>query len=437
MVGLTGALASCVPVDEPASVGQATQEVILSNVNERDVVLTANVLADWGMKKQISAALVKNHTLTVRYCAEHFPQSSLQLEKLKLALGGYNGAPGVAINLVDVAEAAGTTTHPDLTTFALPANAIYVDYSPDLANDVWASTGLPDASCDNASPRQCSQARLYVNANKYTTETPSTGVFMHELGHVFGLSHINEPDDTAARLDPSDMWIDRSIVHGPKNESNDDRGIVIHAGTLAWLRQYYAATTNGTLDTDEIAAHQNVSFVGTTSGGITPHYEWNMAKTFGWGTGTTLADGLNEVKLKWSSLSGAYEPCSAPGTQPHWFARMSETSTSIVDRLFEAVFEVTNSDAGTNWSQVASETFDSYIEGQSEFRQIDWDATFVLSAAAFGLPSTGITTKTLRQLRFRADANHSLTERNEVNNEYVVNLCLYPSTSSCSSACDQ
>jgi hypothetical protein len=69
--------------------------------------------------------------------------------------------------------------------------------------------------------------------------------------------------------------------------------------------------------------------------------------------------------------------------------------------------------------------------------KIDWDATFVLSAAAFGLPSTGITTKTLRQLRFRADANNSLAERNEVNNEYVVNLCLYSSTSSCSSACDQ
>ena len=437
LVGIAGALASCVPVAEQADVGEVTQEVILSNVNVREVALTANVLDDWGMKKQISAALVKDHTLTVRYCAAHFPQSSPQLANLKLALGGYNGAPGVAINLVDVDEAAGTSKHPDLTTFTLPANAIYVDYSPDLDNNVWASTALPDASCDNASPRQCSQARLYVNADKYTTETPSTGVFMHELGHVFGLSHINEDDDSVARLDPSDMWLDRTTVHGLKNESNDHRGLAIHAGTLAWLRQYYAATTNGTLDTDEIVAHQNVSFVGTTSGGVTPHYEWNMAKTFGWGTGTTLADGLNEVKLKWNSISSAFEPCAAPGTQPHWFARMSETSTNTVDKLFQAVFEVTNSDAGTNWSQVASETFDSYLAGDSDFRQIDWDATFVLSAAAFGLPSTGITTKTLRQLRFRADANNSLAERNEVNNEYVVNLCLYPSTSSCSSACDQ
>src|ERR1043165_5759481 len=100
LVGIAGALASCVPVAEQADVGEVTQEVILSNVNVREVALTANVLDDWGMKKQISAALVKDHTLTVRYCAAHFPQSSPQLANLKLALGGYNGAPGVAINLV-------------------------------------------------------------------------------------------------------------------------------------------------------------------------------------------------------------------------------------------------------------------------------------------------------------------------------------------------
>lgn len=414
-------------------------------VTTRGVNLTANVLDDWGENKQISQALVTGHTLKVRYCEEHFPAGSAQLANLNLALGAYNGAPGVAINLVDVAPAPGTATHPNLSTFTLPADAIYIDYSPSLASNVWASTSLPDASCDSSSPRQCTQAKLYINGNNYPgTDPPSSGVFVHELGHVFGLKHINEDDDSVTKLNPADMWLDRTTLHGNKFQSNDHRGLAIHAGTLAWLRNYYAATTDGTLDTDEIVAHQNMSMVGETVGGVTPHYEWDPAKTFGWGTGASLVANYNDVKLKWNPTAdvgtgtlGGFEPCSAPGTLPHWFARMSETSTNTVDKLFEAVFEVTNTDAGTNWTQVATHTFDSYVATQTDFRQIDWDQQFALPPAAFGLPGTGVTAKTLRKLRFRADANNSLAERNEVNNEWEVNLCLYPSTSSCSGTCAQ
>ena len=114
---------------------------------------------------------------------------------------------------------------------------------------------------------------------------------------------------------------------------------------------------------------------------------------------------------------------------------MSETSTNTVDKLFESVFEVTNSDPGTNWFPVATETFDSYT-GETNFRQIDWDTYLALSLASFGL-SAEPTAKTLRKLRFRADSNNSLLERNGANNDWDVNLCLYPSGSTCSGACAQ
>jgi hypothetical protein len=443
--------AACVPDDAsdatPEIVSETTQGLTTtSTVTTRGVDLTPNVLADWTMDRQIRTALVTNHTLKVRYCEAHFPPTSQALANLMAALGAYSGAPGVAINLVDVAPAAGTSTHPaDLSTFPLPADAIYVDFSPDLASDVFASTGLPSASCDSSSPRQCTQARLYVNDDKVSTDPPSMGVFMHELGHVFGMKHINEDDDSVTKLNPNDMWFDRTTVHGLKHQSDDFRGLVIHAGTLAFLRQYYPATTTGTLDTDEIVAHHNMSMVQTV-GTVTSHYEWDPAKAYGgWGTAGALVAGLNDVKLRWNptadvgtGVAGGFEPCSAaPGTLPHWFARMSETSTNTVDKLFESVFEVTNNDLGTNWSQVATHTFDSYVAGQADFRQIDWDKTFALPPAAFGLPATGVTAKTLRQLRFRADANNSLAERNEVNNEWQVNLCLYPAGSTCPGTCAQ
>ena len=431
--------------------GQLSQGLGSSNVTDRPLVLTNDMLTDWTEGKQISTALVTGHTLKVRYCAAHFPASSTQLANLMSALGTYNGAAGVAINLVDVAAQPGTTTHPNLDTLAAPADTIYLDYDDRYpsGSGVYAATGFD--SCDSSSPKQCTQAHTYINEKKYTAAlgSPSKGVFVHELGHVFGMKHINEDKDTVTMLDPQDMWFDRTTIHGSKYDGEDTRGIAIQAGTLAFLRHYYAATTDGTLGTDEIVANRAFSFVGDTVGTTTPHYEWDPAKVYnGWGTAGSLIDCvtgqcLNEVKLRWNptldigtGTAGGFEPCAAAaGTLPHWFARMSETSTNTVDKLFESVFEVTNSDAGTNWFPVATETFHSYSSA-ADFRQIDWDTDLGLSLAAFGLPSAPAA-KTLRKLRFRADSNNSLLERNGANNDWDVNLCLYPANSACSSACAQ
>src|SRR5262245_58881660 len=109
------AITACVPPDdEPGEerevLSETTQGLTTTSITTtRGVYLSANVLADWGNNKQISAALVTGHTLRVRYCAEHFPAGSQQLSNLNAALGAYNGVPGVAINLVDVAEEPGTT----------------------------------------------------------------------------------------------------------------------------------------------------------------------------------------------------------------------------------------------------------------------------------------------------------------------------------------
>ena len=221
MVGTLALGAGCAFEGETLTapeLGQLSQGIGSSNVTIREVNLTSNVLADWTEGKQVSAALVTGHTLKVRYCAQHFPPGSTQLANLMSALGTYNGAAGVAINLVDVAPQPGTTSHPNLATFTAPADTIYYDYDNGYpANSgVYAATGFD--SCDNASPRQCTQAHTYVNAKKYTAAlgTPSKGVFVHELGHVFGMQHINEDTDLVTKLDPQDMWLDRTTIHGSK-----------------------------------------------------------------------------------------------------------------------------------------------------------------------------------------------------------------------------
>jgi hypothetical protein len=429
---------ACLPPDDasPDVVSEISGDLTTtSTVTTRSVNVTANVLADWGINKQLSKAMVTNHTLKLRYCAFHFPAGSQALANLTAAINAYSNVAGVAINVTDIAAAAGTTSHPNLSTFTLPANAIYVDYD-DIGPDAYASTLHPAASCDASSPKQCTQARLYVTKTSpgFTTPTvvdtaPSVGVFMHELGHAFGMAHINEDDDSVVLLDPSDMAFTRTTVHGHKTQADDFRSDLIQAGTLGFLLATYPATGGNALATDEIVAHHNMSLVSGTT-----HVEWNPAKTFTWGTATGLLVGRNEVKLRWNPTAdggggavGAFEPCVAPGALPRWFAQMSETSTNTTDKLFQAVFEVTNSAAGTTWTGVASHTFDSYVAGQGDLRQIDWDQTFALPASAFGLPAgSGITAMTRRKLRFRADASNALTERSEGNNEWQVSLCLYP-----------
>jgi hypothetical protein len=70
MVVITLALgAGCALEDEPLAapeLGELAQGLGSSNVTDRPLILTSNMLADWGEPKQISAALVTGHTLKVR-----------------------------------------------------------------------------------------------------------------------------------------------------------------------------------------------------------------------------------------------------------------------------------------------------------------------------------------------------------------------------------
>lgn len=347
------------------------------------------------------------------------------------------------IHITDIAAAPGTSTHPaDLTAFAAPSHAIYIDYSYALDPGVFAATAFD--SCDSSTPRRCTQAHTYLNGNTLVTDTdffnsddaPSVGVFVHELGHVFGMQHINEDDDSIALNNPSNMWFDRTTIHGLKFQRDDHRNTVIQAATHAFLLAYYPAASSTALATDEIVAHHNMSIADTTT---TPamHIEFNPSKSYtDWGTGAALIADKNETKLRWNpqaqtgtGVLGAFEPCTAPGTLPRWFARMSETSTRTVNTPFEAVFQVSTTEASTAWTTVAERTFDSYVAGQADFRQIDWEKTFPIPAAAVGVTGgAGITTMTTRQLHFQADSTNVLAERDEQNNDWHVNLCLYPAS---------
>ncbi|HMG54027.1 MAG TPA: hypothetical protein VK601_11100 [Kofleriaceae bacterium] len=451
MVGGCAALAvaACEPEgaasDDPETeIGEIAQGLTqVSITTTRGITTTANALADWGGGKQIDPAIVIAGTLTVRYCQEHFPAGSTALANLISALDAYNAVAGVAIHITDIAAAPGTATHPaNLATFAAPSNAIYIDYSYAMDPGAFAGTGFD--SCDASTPRKCTQAHTYVNGNTVVTDTdvfnsddaPSVGVFIHELGHVFGMQHINEGNDSVVLANPSNMWFDRTTVHGNKYQRNDHRTAVIQAATHAFLLAYYPAASSGALGTDEIVAHHNMSIADTSTPTAT-HIEFNPSKSYtAWGTGAALIADKNETKLRWNPLAetgtgvlGAFEPCTGTGTLPRWFARMSETSTSTVNTPFEAVFQVSTTEAATVWTTVAERTFDSYLAGQTEFRQIDWERTFPISAASAGVTGgAGITAITSRQLRFKADSTNVLAERNEQNNDWHVNLCLYPAS---------
>jgi hypothetical protein len=233
------------------------------------------------------------------------------------------------------------------------------------------------------------------------------------------------------------MIYDRTTIHGNKFMSDDFRGTVIQAGTLAFLLAYYPSGITAGLATDEIVVHQNMSLTDLTDDLHPKHIEFDPAKTYsGWGQAGSLITNLNEVKLRWNPAAangtaspGAFEPCKSAGTQPRWIARMSDTSISHTNTPFLGVFETSTTETGGPWNTVASWTFDSHVAGQTDFRQIDWDQSFYISAADVGVAGgAGITAKTLRKLRFRADSTHALTERDEQNNEWQVGICLYPAT---------
>ena len=437
--------AGCAAVtDDDVTAGAAATQALIepSVVTVRYVDATADALDDWGTDRLIDPALVAAKTLVVRYCAQHFPTGSPALANLTTALAAYSAIPGVGIDITDIAAQPGTATHVDPETLARPANAIYIDYSYQLDNHVFASTSV--GSCDSSTPKHCTQGHTYLNGNTIGADTdlfnadkaPSVGVFVHELGHVFGMNHLNEDDDRIELHDAASMGLDRTTVHGHKLQGEDFRGTVIQAATHAFLRAHYPTTsTILQLATDEIVVHHNMSIVDTSVPDAPRHIEFNPSKSYmAWGTGASLIADKNEVKLRWnpgadngSPIRGAFEPCTAPGTLPRWFARMSETSVRTANTRFQAAFEVSTGGAG--FTTVAERGIDSHVglPGETDFRQIDWEASFAISAADVGVAGgAGITAPVTRVLRFRADSTGVLTERDETNNEWHVHLCLYP-----------
>jgi hypothetical protein len=209
-----------VAITAPSWCSSAGRNCAIARASCARAAPVSSPLDEWGSDKLIDPALVINHTLKLRYCAQHFPAGSPALANLTTAINTYSAVAGVAIDISDIAAATGTATHPDLATFTLPSNAIYIDYSYTMDADMFAATALPSASCDSSSPKHCTTARIYINGNSVVSDTDftdpdkatSVGVFMHELGHVFGMKHITDDDDTEAMNNTSNMWFDRTTM---------------------------------------------------------------------------------------------------------------------------------------------------------------------------------------------------------------------------------
>jgi hypothetical protein len=401
-----------------------------------DVVLvrglnpTAADLAEWASPRQLSPALVADGTINVQYCEEHFPAGSQALRNLQDAVGTYNAIPGVAVHM-EVVAAADSTTHPaDPAAFA-PADAVYVDYAYDMDPGAWA--GASSSSCvTGGALRACSKGLLKLNGNNYVSDTdpadsasaPSAGVFMHELAHLFGLSHI-ETDQPV--VNPANLALARATIHGHKLHGTDQRGTAVHALTIRFLREYYP-DSSGSLDTDELTVHPNMVVIDP---GLRLVEEFTADKSYRRGSGVGLTDGLNEVKLRWNPTlhGGAFESCAVPGVDPTWYAQFSEISASTVNTPFDAEFLVSTAAVpdATQWNVVATRSaLNSYVAGQADFRQFEWTKDFALTWQDVDVPVWGPLGMVVRRLRFRLDPQDAVAERREGNNEWDVKICLFP-----------
>jgi len=434
------------PVDQGSSAAAdlgaadlASPPTVIEFLTDRPVEATATHLADWGMATILDPAIVADGTLEIHYCQAHFAAGSLALANLTTAIDAYNDIPGLAFHMSLVADP-NAVQHPDLTTFAFPANAIYLDYDTLADNTTFAVT--QHQACRAATvigaPKPCTRAHIYANQTHYTTDSvpstsPSVGVFMHELGHAFGQMHIDGSDAHPVSNNES-MVYDRLTIHGPKYDSNDPRGTVIPAASLAFLLTYYADATPG-LDTDELSVHQVMTLVDETSGA---EVEFAPAKDFADGDRSLIA-GLNETKWRWSS-AGYFVTC-ADATKPVFLGRYSDLSTNRTDTRYSIAYSVSTVEtpASTQFTRVATASLSSAssLSGfVTDFRQIDWKPPLTVGSGAAGLPASGPVALSKRQLTFAVDVDNNLAERHEHDNDWTVTLCLYPeSDTACAAAC--
>jgi hypothetical protein len=420
---------------------EAQDVVIVRGLNP-----TAADLGDWANSRQLSPALVADGSLSVQYCEEHFPDGSQALINLKEAVATYSAIPGVAVSLT-VSAAAGSSTHPADVEAFVPAEAVYVDYAYDMEPGAWAGAKARSCTAGTGSIEACSRGLIKLNGDRYLTDTdpfdsgnaPSTGVFMHELAHLFGLSHI-ETDVPPANA--SNLALNRATVHGHKRHGEDGRGTAVHALTMRFLREYYPDDSPG-LDTDELTVHPNMVLADPTVPSVE---EFTADKSYRRGSGLGLADGINEVKLRWNPLlsGGAFEACAVPGVSPTWYAQFSEISTSTANTTFSAEFLVSTAPVPdtTEWTVVATRSgLNTYVAGQADFRQFEWTRALTIRASDVDVPFWGPLGMVVRRLKFRVDAAGDVAERREGNNEWDVKICLFPqyeggALNDCSAACE-
>lgn len=392
----------------------------------RDVAATPMNLADWAGERRLAPDLVAD--LTIYYCEEHFPAGSQALANLEAAVAAYDMMPGVRIALA-TAPAPGTTTHvPDLKF----DDAVMVDYAP-IDPDAWAGAFV--GTCDPVGAiEECRLGRVLLNSLHYTTDTdpwdderaPSVGVFFHELGHLLGLTH---PENSTG----ANRALARATIHGPKVHRDDPRGAVRHALTLAHLRAVYPAKL-ALLPDAELSVHPVLMLAdadGTTSDEITFDKRYQRNPEAG------LADGLNEVKLRWNPVGRRFDACVAPtaSAPPTWRAQLSETGGGLLTQAVELRWSISTAAKPAKWTRLATTTID-HAAGVEPLAQYDWTTKLVIGAAAVGLPVSGPLTMVTRQLAFEIDPDGAVTEDDETDNRVTATVCLYPAGDACSAPCE-
>jgi len=393
----------------------------------REVAPTPLNLADWAGPKRFSPALAAAG-LTIYYCAAHFPAGSQALANLEAAVAAYDAMPGVALDLT-LAPRPGAHV-PELWL----NDAIMVDYAA-LPDEGWAAGPLdgcrPIGAAD--ATEECTRGRIKLSEAHYVTDTdpwdagraPSVGVFFHELGHLFGMTH---PQNSAG----ANLHLARATIHGPKHHSDDPRGTARHAATLAHLRAAYPVRWP-TLPTTELTAHP-VLMLGDPVTGASD--EITLDRRFQRHPESGLADDLNHVRLRWNSAAQRFDVCTAGGGLPSWRAQLSDTGGGTAAQSVTLRWSIANATPRpTAWTTLATTTIDP-ASGAEPLAQYDWTTTLRITATAAGLPYGGPTAMTRRELAFEIDPENAVVESDETDNRVTASVCLYPAGDACDAPCD-